>query len=272
MRELLRRLLKSGGFFTFVILQLLAFYLIINHNSPQRDIWQETKSVYGTYFTEIITRRLAFLEVAKENAVLRQQNAALLARLSDSAYNTGLDTVGVVDDSLQQRFTYLASRVVNKSPYGQYNTMVIDRGSDFGVERGDGVITDGGLLGIVSHVTPRHARIISLLHLETRISAGLRNQAFGTLRWNGFDPRRVTVTDLPDYVAVVPGDTLYTTGYSNVFPTGLAIGTVESSKPLPGTGSQNLTVLLLRDPLTTTTGYVVRDLFKEELEQLNRVR
>ncbi|WP_116107887.1 rod shape-determining protein MreC [Lewinella sp. IMCC34191] len=272
MGRLLRILLTSSGFFTFAVLQLVCLYLIVHHNDTQRKIWAETKFVYGSYLTKQVSDRLAFLDVARENEILRRENAALLSRIPGSGYNTAVDTSTVVDSVMQQRFTYLASRVVSKSPYGPYNTLVIDRGANLGVERGQGVIADGGLLGIVSEVTPRHARVISLLHLDTRVSAGLDNNAFGTLRWDGHDPQRVTVTDMPDYVPVAPNDTIFTTGYSNVFPTGLPIGTVESSEPLPGTGSQNLTVLLLNDPLLAATGYVVRDLFKEELERLNQVK
>ncbi|MCP9235652.1 rod shape-determining protein MreC [Lewinella sp. JB7] len=272
MGRLLRLIINSGGLFTFAILELLCLYLIVHHNDGQRAIWLETKSVYGSFLTEKINEKLAFLDVARENEVLRRENAALLARIPGSEYDTRIDTASVTDSAFQQRFTYLASRIVNKSPYGPYNTLIIDRGSNLQVERGQGVVTDGGLLGIVSEVTPRHARVISILHLDTRISAGLDNNAFGTLRWDGKDPRRVTITDMPDYIPVAPNDTVFTTGYSNVFPTGLPIGTVESSDPLPGTGSQNLTVVLLNDPLTAANGYVVRDLFKEELDRLNRVR
>lgn len=272
MGRLLRILLNSGGFFTFLLLQLFCLYLIVHHNDAQRSIWLETRSVYGSYFTEQLNERLAFLDVARENEILRRENAALLARIPGSAYDMSVDTVRISDSLLQQRFTYLAARVVNKSPYGPYNTLILDRGSNLQVERGQGVVTDGGLLGIISEVTPRHARVVSILHLDTRISAGLDNKAFGTLRWDGRDPRRVTITDVPDYVPVAPSDTVYTTGYSNVYPTGLPIGTVESSKALPGTGSQDLVVILLNDPLTAGNGYIVRDLFKEELEQLNQVR
>jgi rod shape-determining protein MreC len=82
----------------------------------------------------------------------------------------------------------------------------------------------------------------------------------------------MTVTDIPDYAKVSPGDTLYTTGYSNVFPTGQIIGTVESTKIQPGTGSQNLVIVLSNEPLNSANAYVVQDLFKEELETLKQLR
>jgi rod shape-determining protein MreC len=270
--RLLRILLRSGGLFTFLLLELVSLYVLVHHNDAQRTIWVETKSVYGSFVSEWVNERLAFLDVARENELLRRENAALLARIPASGYPIAVDTTEVIDSAYQQRYTFLASRVVNKSPYGPYNTLVIDRGRNLGVRRGQGILADGGLLGVVSEVGSRYARVLSVLHLDTRISAGLDNRAYGTLRWDGRDPRRVTITDMPDYVPVSTRDTVYTTGFSNVFPTGLPIGTVESSEALPGTGSQNLTVLLHNDPLLAVNGYVVRDLFKAELDSLNRVR
>jgi rod shape-determining protein MreC len=270
--RLLHTLLRSGGLFTFLLLECLSFYLLINHNDAQRTIWLETKTVYGSYVSEQISERLAFLDVARENELLRRENASLLSRIPGAGYPLSVDTFTTVDSQFQQRYTFLAGRVINKSPYGPYNTLVIDRGSRLGVERGQGVLTDEGLLGIVSEVSPRYARVLSILHLDTRISAGLNNNAFGTLRWDGHDPRRVTVTDMPDYIPIGPSDTIFTTGYSNVFPTGLPIGVVESSEPLPGTGAQELSVRLLADPLLAGSGYVVQDLFKAELDALNQVK
>jgi rod shape-determining protein MreC len=80
----------------------------------------------------------------------------------------------------------------------------------------------------------------------------------------------MTVTDIPDYAKVNPGDTLYTTGYSNVFPTGQVVGIVEDTEIQPGTGNQHLTILLSNEPLNSANAYVVQDLFKEELETLKQ--
>ena len=114
-------------------------------------------------------------------------------------------------------------------------------------------------------MTENFARVLSILHQQTRISAGLKNNGYGTLRWDGADPRYMTLTDLPDYLAVAAGDTVFTTGFSNLYPTRQVIGTVESSEIQPGTGSQRLTVRLSEDPLRTNAVFVVQDLFKEEL-------
>ena len=269
MDKLLNFLLRSGSFFLFALLEAICFFLIVNFNSDQAAIWAKTSSVYFGSYNEWMAERRAYWDLDEANNVLRRENARLRGLLPSAAYNTEAEVDSLTDDARLQRFNYLAARMINKSPYGPNNTLIIDRGSDFQVRRGQGVVAGEGLVGIVSDVTARYARVLSVLHLSTRISAGLSNNAYGTLRWDGRDPRFMTVTDIPDYVEVSETDTVFTTGYSNVFPTGLPIGTVAGSEVQPGTGSQHLRVRLLGEPLLVTSGYVVQDLFKEELDFLN---
>ncbi len=269
MERLLNFLLRSGSFFLFALLEVICFFLIVNFNSNQSAIWAKTTSVYFGSYNEWMADRRAYWDLDESNNVLRRENARLRGLLPNAAYDSEAEVDSLADEARLQRYNYLAARIINKSPYGPNNTLIIDRGSDFQVTRGQGVVAAEGLIGIVSEVTARYARVLSILHLSTRISAGLGNNAYGTLRWDGNDPRFMTVTDIPEYVTVTPGDTVFTTGYSNVFPTGLVIGTVAATEVQPGTGSQHLSVELLGKPLLVNSGYLVQDLFKEELDYLN---
>ncbi|MEM9526935.1 MAG: rod shape-determining protein MreC [Bacteroidota bacterium] len=270
MERLLRIFYNNGSFFTFVGLQLLCFYLIINHNSTQSEIALETWSVRTGKIKSLLTHINGYLDVREQDEVHRREIARLRGLLPSAQYNTEAQVDSIKDPSQLQRYNFLATRIVNRSPYKPNNTFVIDRGEQFGVQTGQGVIDDRGLLGIIDQITARHARVISILHQQTRISAGLPNGSFGTLRWDGQTPREMTMTDLPDYVTVNIGDTVLTTGFSNIFPTAQPIGTVAGIEIQPGTGNQHLRVTLLNEPLTSSYGYVVQDLFKEELEALKK--
>lgn len=269
MERILRIFYNNGSFFTFVGLQLLCLYLIANYNSNQAAIAAETWSIHSGKFKSALTKVNGYLDLREQNEIQRREIARLRSLLPESGYNITTEIDSVQDDSMLQRFNFLTTRIVNRSPYNPNNTLVIDRGARFNVRPGQGIMNENGLIGIVDRTTDRHARVLSILHQSTRISAGLANRGYGTLRWNGLDPRRMTLIDLPDYVDVEPNDTVYTTGFSNIFPTGQIIGTVESFERQPGAGSLNLTVLLSNDPLRATHGYVVQDLFKEELGSLN---
>ena len=268
MNQLLRIFYANGSFFTFVALQLLSLYCIINFNDRQASIAAETWTVRGGAVKSATQNVRSYLDLEEENEAQRREIARLRQLQPESLYHSERRLDSVRDTQYLQRYTFLAANVVNRSPYRSNNTLVIDRGRVMGVEAGQGVVGTQGIIGIVDRVTANHARVLSILHQDMRISAGLSGGAFGTLRWDGLDPRRVTVTDLPDYIATNPGDTVFSTGYSNIFPTRQIIGYVESAEVQPGTGSQDLTVRLANDPLRNRGVFVVQDLFKGELEEL----
>ncbi|MEM6770908.1 MAG: rod shape-determining protein MreC [Bacteroidota bacterium] len=268
MERLLRLFYNNGSFFTFCFLQVVCLYLIINRDSPQSEIALETWSVRTGKFKSAISNVNQYVDLRERNEISRRENAKLKSLLPFNRYPTIPDLEEHLDSTSRQRFNYLSTNVVNRKAYSPNNTFVIDRGDIFGVMPGQGVVDNEGLLGIVDITTPNHARVISILHGASRISAGLKDGTFGTLRWNGQDPRRVEVTNIADYIEVQAGDTVYTTGYSNVFPTGQVVGIVESAEVQPGTGLQSLTVKHSKYPLRSRHAYVVVDLFKEELQEL----
>lgn len=268
MERFLRLFYNNGSFFTFCLLQIVCLFLIVNRNSPQSAIALETWSVRTGKFKSAASNINEYVNLHEQEDIDKREIAKLRSLLPYSRYNTVQEIETFLDSTSAQRYKYLATRIVNRTPYGPNNTFVIDRGSDLGVAPGQGVVDDNGLLGIVDRVTDRHARVVSILHGAARVSAGLENGYFGTLRWEGDDPRRALVTDIPDHVRVAENDTLYTTGFSNVFPTHQVIGTVEQAIVAPGTGNQSLVIKLSNSPLQARSAYVVQDLFKEELSEL----
>lgn len=266
--NLLRIFYANGSFFTFLVLEVVCLYLVVNFNEPQRAIAAETWSVRSGSVRDVWSGVQDYLDLPEENRGYQREIARLRSLLPQRGYAVAADRDSVVDPTYRQRYTYLPAVVVNRSPYGPNNTVVIDRGEALGVEPGQGVVGRRGLVGVVDRTTENHARLISVLHQAARVSAGLRNNAFGTLAWDGRDPRFMTLSDVADYVTVVAGDTVFTTGFSNVYPTGLPIGTVASTAVQPGTGTQDIRVRLLGEPLEARDAYVVQDVFKEELSVL----
>ncbi|RMF00927.1 MAG: rod shape-determining protein MreC, partial [Bacteroidetes bacterium] len=126
------------------------------------------------------------------------------------------------------------------------------------------------VVGIVTKVSARHARVMSLCHADFRLSAQLRGKHyFGSLRWLTGDTRTAKLSAIPKYAPVAIGDTVETTGYSNIFPTGIPIGVVQEVEPAAGETTYDITVGLFVDFFELEHAYVVRDLMKEDLEQLD---
>ena len=112
---------------------------------------------------------------------------------------------------------------------------------------------------------------MSVWHQDFLLSAGLRNKdPFGSLVWEGADSRYMQLTAIPEFAAVELGDTVETTGFSNVFPSGIPIGTVDNISIRPGDNNYDLRVRLFQNLYSVRHVYVVRDLKKEDLDRLQQ--
>ena len=74
---------------------------------------------------------------------------------------------------------------------------------------------------------------------------------------------------IPEYADVVIGDTIETTGYSNIFPTGVPIGSVLNKEINEGDNTLELEIELFNNLYGVKDAYIVRDLMKDDLNQLD---
>lgn len=254
----------------FAFLEICCLFLIIRHNSHQREIAENSWFLYAGKVMEKAEGARNFVRLREQNEQLRAENAELLSRLPNAFYTESVEIDSFQTDSLRQRYTYTSAEVINKSPLSGNISYVLNRGSIHGVERHLGVVSDGGIVGIVVAVSPRHCRVMSLMHRDMRLSAGLRNtNFFGSLRWEGGDTRFANLYNIPEYARLEVGDTIETTGYSNIFPTAIPIGTVEDFSVIEAETTMNIKVRLFNDFFTLDHAYIVRDLMKGDLDQLD---
>ncbi|HFX17979.1 MAG TPA: rod shape-determining protein MreC, partial [Flavobacteriales bacterium] len=64
------------------------------------------------------------------------------------------------------------------------------------------------------------------------------------------------------------GDTIITSGFSNVFPKGIPIGTITGFNTVPGRKSYIIKMKTLIDMTNIGPVYVVKNNFKQELDSL----
>ena len=121
-----------------------------------------------------------------------------------------------------------------------------------------GVMDQNGVVGVVNTVSDHHARIISLLNPNFRLSCKLRgNDAFGSLVWDGKSPYEAILEELPKQVRFHKGDTIITSGYSAVFPEGIPVGTIIGSTRGEDDNFNTLRIKLLTDFSTLSTVKVI---------------
>jgi rod shape-determining protein MreC len=73
--------------------------------------------------------------------------------------------------------------------------------------------------------------VVPIIHTKISISSRLKsNNQIGGTSWKGRDYRYVQLTDIARHVEVHQGDTVVTSGLTDVFPGGLIIGTVSETE------------------------------------------
>ncbi len=231
---LLRKLLVL---LLFLVLQAGAIVMIVNNSYFQQNAILNFIRARQIRWWEKQSSWVAFTNLKETNRQLALENNRLLnevARLTDPLTGKSLQTKDSV--ALRDSFSYIPARVIKNSVNRQHNFLVIDKGSQDGLEQDMGVISSRGIIGVVSHVSERYAMIISLLNTQQRFTAELKKSGtFGTLRWDGVDYRRVFLSEIPQHIEISAGDTVVSSVFSLVFPPGIPIGFVKSGSLKRGT-------------------------------------
>ena len=231
---LLRKLLVL---LLFLVLQAGAIVMIVNNSYFQQNAILNFIRARQIRWWEKQSSWVAFTNLKETNRQLALENNRLLnevARLTDPLTGKSLQTKDSV--ALRDSFSYIPARVIKNSVNRQHNFLVIDKGSQDGLEQDMGVISSRGIVGVVSHVSERYAMIISLLNTQQRFTAELKKSGtFGTLRWDGVDYRRVFLSEIPQHIEISAGDTVVSSVFSLVFPPGIPIGFVKSGSLKRGT-------------------------------------
>lgn len=280
MHALLQLFIRNGGFFTFVVVELACFYLMVNFSGgDQGKIYAHTSTLVGGQMNRQWHNVIQYWrspdrlrEVMRENDSLK--TALLRARTVRVPYR---DTFFLVNyDTLKNRiyrpdFEFVAAEVISNSIGGSSNWIMLNRGKNDGVTDNSGVVSQRGLVGVVRFTDDKFALVMSLLHRQTKISASLKNRGyFGSLVWEGGSPDVMTLNDIPKHVTVAPGDTVVTSGYSLMFPQGYQIGTVESATMPEGSNFHAIRVRLSQPMADIHDVYVVKNIFHTQIDSLLR--
>ncbi|KKC47287.1 rod shape-determining protein MreC [Paenibacillus sp. D9] len=131
-------------------------------------------------------------------------------------------------------YKFLFAQVIAVSPDPYNQTLTINLGSKNGIKEKMAVITDEGMVGIISKVSEVTSTIMPLLELNDQapgISAtalGKQKQSFGIVSSYNKETQMLQMTKIAADDPMTKGDTILTSGLNNVYPEGLVIGTVES--------------------------------------------
>ncbi len=269
MRNLFLLLWRNNFTILFLLLQSLSIYFLIRNNRFQQvSVFNSTNAVVGSIMG-VVSEVTEYINLKENNENLSRENARLKALLPESYYENRSVRTMVADSSRSQKYSYIAARVINNSVNKRNNFLTLDKGSLHGVHPDMGVISSTGIVGIVKDVSEHYCTVMSLLHKNSKVSARFNhNNYFGSLSWDGDDPRIAQLSEIPKHVVFKIGDTLVTTRYSAIFPEGVMIGTVRKSNPDMGGNFHDITVNLSTEFSNISHVYIVDNLMKSEQNDL----
>jgi rod shape-determining protein MreC len=279
-RELLNFFIRNSKWFVFIFFVVMASLMLFTYNPYQHHVYLTSAGEVSASVYDIAGNVTSYFNLRENNEDLNRRNADLQSEvlalrervqlLAEKQAETAADTLAPFD--ALRHYHFIVAHVVNNSVMRARNYITINKGSLDGVTPEMGVIDQNGVVGIVNVVTEHHARVISLLNPNFRLSCKIKgNESFGSLVWDGNDPRYVVLEELPRHTKYQKGDTVITSGYSAVFPEGIPVGVVVSNNKGRNENFFALKVRLLSDFSTLNNVQVVLNNASEELRRLEEM-
>ena len=264
-----------------VVVLLLGNFLLMAFdarqvNSGQRIIrvWAQTAADFvqspvttitsgiSNYFSSISNLRSA----QSENDLLKQRVQELEVELkSREDMNSENERLrGLLNLKEEGKYKVLNARIIGRDPSIWFDSSIVNRGSLDGVKLNMPVVTNGGIVGRVTAVSPLTAQV----DLITRDKSGVGgiigeisgSNALGVV--SGTSKRNVVeMRYVSGSVEVQPGQIVYTSGQDGIYPPGLKIGEIVEVRsgsatvphqifirPSSGIDSMQEVAILLYDP------------------------
>jgi rod shape-determining protein MreC len=271
MRNILAFIVRFHFLLLFVLLEVVAITMLVNSTYYQQSAILNTgNDVTGRFYTSA-SNITSYFKLRRTNELLSIENSILRQGSEFSFLKNDTNSFWKSDTLYKQQYKYIVARVIHNSVGKRNNYIMLDKGKRFGIQKDMAVITPNGIAGTVVSVSENFSWVMSVLNKHTRVSARIpKNGQMGTVVWNGVDPSVGTLTDIPAHVKLSRGDTIVTSGFSNIFPSGLMLGTIKDFRVEQGEHFYLIPFTFSVDFNSMDYVYVVKNLMKEEQEQLKQ--
>jgi len=257
----------------FLLLLLIALFMIVRNNEAQGKIFLNSAGQVTGLFDSGANAIWSYFNLRRENEKLQHEISVLRGQLAKDQYNNQVSTDTLqkaIDSTSVQIYRYIEATVTNNSVDKPKNYLTLNRGRKHGVKENMGVITTNGILGVVRYVSEHYCIVMSILHTDSRVSAQIRGKGFyGSLIWDGKDPSKVYLTDIPKHNKISSKeDVVETTGFSTYYPPGVAIGKVFYHTVPPGSSNHLIHVKLNANMASVRYAQIVVNVHAAEIKKL----
>jgi rod shape-determining protein MreC len=192
---------------------------------PFRDAWGWASDLIG-----------AKQENAKLRAEVEELRKRLIENETSASENARLrELLKFVDGpNFSAGFEGVSTRVVGRPPSPYNQEVLIAAGTSAGIQRNDPVVTQDGLVGLVTDVTSNGAKVTLLTDQSSAVSAVvLETGAAGIVRHGPSDSAALILDRVSKDELVDDGNLVITAGWrsgklESLYPRGIPVGTVKS--------------------------------------------
>ncbi|MCA4900640.1 MAG: rod shape-determining protein MreC [Bacteroidota bacterium] len=270
MQRLFSFIYEYRAFFTFLLLELLCVWMVIENNQYQSTKYFNTSNSVAASIISTSQNIREYFSLRDINQRLAEENAELRRKVDQrNQMLYQLDLRPIKDAAIINRFDFIAAKVINNTTNNYKNFITIDKGKRHGLQPGMAAISEAGVVGKVKSVSDHYAVLISLLNIDNQVSSKIKRTGhFGTVQWDGVDPRVIDLKYIPRHVELKVGDTVVTSGYNAVFPEGILVGVVKNVKLNEEAQFHTIKVGLAQDFGKLAFVEVVKSNLKQEKDSL----
>ena len=202
--------------------------MLTDDAAPALDTLSRPLGVAAT----MVDRVRGLITTYQDNLRLEQENQRLLqwqqVALKLTADNRELR--GLLKVVPQAAVSYVTARVIANSGGGYVRTVMVNAGADQGLTRGQAALAGEGLVGRLTEVGSRAARILLVTDLNSRVPVVIeRTHAAAVLAGDNSERPRLLYASAPNAINI--GDRIVTSGEGGVFPPDLPVGVVAALDP-----------------------------------------
>jgi len=252
--------------------------MIVSNKGYQKSVFMSSSNSFVAGLYQMSNSVVEFFKLKAANENLSEENTSLKNQVIKLQNELSTFTKDSVSDSLRFRippemeYKFISAKVINNSTNKLQNYITLNKGLIDGIKVDMGVICDEGVVGIVKTVSNRFSFVVPVLNPKLQINTKFtRNNYIGTLVWSGEDYRFANLTDIARHVEFSLGDSLVTSGFTNTFPAGIPVGTIDNFNIKASDAYYNIKVKLAVNFRTLSYVKVINYLNYNEQRTLEKV-
>lgn len=266
MQQIVNFILRNKVFLLYIFLFFLSFAFTIQTHSFHKSKFINSANFLtgGIYNTS--NNINSYFGLKEQNTLLQNENNRLRSLLLNTESKDNIDSNLV---TFSKQYKTIPAQIIKNSYTLQNNIVLINKGSNDSILHDYGVITSKGILGVIDNTSGNYSTVISILNTSSKISAKLKKtDHYGSLTWNGRASGTVQLIEVPVKANVKFGDTIVTSGFSQIFPKGIPIGTVKDYTPDAAENYYTINVKLFNDMTSIEHVYIIGNNDKDEINTL----